>query len=71
MLSLNTRVHDVRRSASVAIADRVRRLETSGAIISLQTGDPDFDTRPAPSCRPPCRPCATDSHYTDSRGLAC
>ena len=42
---LNTQLRQIQQSATVAVADRVRRLEASGKkIIPLQVGDPDFPT---------------------------
>ena len=48
MTSLNHQFELIRQSATVAMADRILALKTSGqAIIGLQVGDPDFATPPA------------------------
>jgi aspartate/methionine/tyrosine aminotransferase len=60
----------VQESATVALADQVRRLKAAGTeVIGLQTGDPDFAT-PAPIVQMAYRALAEGhTHYCDSRGL--
>jgi aspartate/methionine/tyrosine aminotransferase len=69
-LGLNQQIVAMRESATIALADRVRRLLAAGQrVIALQTGDPDFAT-PAPIIA-----AALDAmnkgltHYANSRGL--
>lgn len=48
MQSINAQFDLIRQSATVAMADRILALKTSGKnIIGLQVGDPDFGTPPA------------------------
>ena len=48
MQSLNVQFQSLRQSATVAMADRILALKSSGRkIIGLQVGDPDFATPPA------------------------
>lgn len=69
-MNLNNRLLSIEESATVALADRVRKLKASGkSIIALQTGDPDFVT---PDCIIEAAHEAMRSgqtHYCDSRGL--
>ena len=45
MISLNKLIDSVNQSGTVALADKVRQLESQGKkIIPLHTGDPDFKT---------------------------
>jgi aspartate/methionine/tyrosine aminotransferase len=48
MQSLNQQFDSLRQSPTVAMADRILALKTSGrSVIGLQVGDPDFPTPPA------------------------
>jgi aspartate/methionine/tyrosine aminotransferase len=48
MQTINTQFELIRQSATVAMADRILALKSSGhTIIGLQVGDPDFGTPPA------------------------
>ncbi|MEX0676125.1 MAG: pyridoxal phosphate-dependent aminotransferase [Pirellulales bacterium] len=69
-MPLNQRLVSLEESASVALADRVRRLQASGRkVIALQTGDPDFPT-PGPIVEAACRAIEEgQTHYCNSRGL--
>lgn len=69
-MALNERLVNLSESASVALADRVRRLRTEGKTIwALATGDPDFPT-PAPIINAASEAMlAGATHYSFSRGL--
>lgn len=69
-LALNRTLLQVSESATVALADQVRRLRASGRqIVALQTGDPDFAT-PRPIIDVALRGMERGlTHYCDSRGL--
>jgi len=69
--SLSARLSASEPSATVAVADRARRLKASGVdVISLATGDPDFST-PAHIVAAAERAMRDgDTHYPPSRGRA-
>ena len=69
-LSFNQKLLQINESATVALADRVRRLRASGKrVIGLQTGDPDFAT-PQPILDVAVQAMQQGlTHYGDSRGL--
>lgn len=69
-MNLNQRLTSLPQSATVALADKVRRLTAAGTrIVALQTGDPDFPT-PAPIIEAAHQAMlAGATHYSDSRGL--
>jgi aspartate/methionine/tyrosine aminotransferase len=70
MTSLNAAFAQLDESATVALADRVRKMRASGTeVVGLQTGDPDFPT-PAPIVEAAFRGMRDgQTHYCDSRGL--
>ena len=71
MTGLNLQFDAIRQSATVAMADRVFALKSSGKkIIGLQVGDPDFGTPPA--VMDTAMKAMNDglTHYTSSRGQA-
>lgn len=67
---LNTRLQSIEASATVALSDKIRKIKTQGiSIISLQTGDPDFNT-PIPiiqACYESLQ--KGETHYSFSNGL--
>jgi len=67
---VNQRLQSLPQSATVALADKVRRLSAEGKnVIALQTGDPDFKT-PSPIVEAACRAMQEGwTHYVASRGL--
>ncbi len=66
----NPRLLALRESATVALADHVRRLVASGvSVTALQTGDPDAATPPAIIDAAARSLAAGQTHYCDSRGL--
>lgn len=70
MAQLNQQLTQVRESATVALADRVRRLRASGrSVIGLQTGDPDFATPQSIIDAAYRAMVEGQTHYADSRGL--
>ena len=70
MPKLNSHLAAMGEAATVALADRVRRLRASGRdIVGLQTGDPDFAT-PLAIVEVAARAMRDgQTHYCDSRGL--
>ena len=70
MSSLNQQLMNVRESATVQLADRVRQLQSAGRrITGLQMGDPDFAT-PAPIIDAAYSALKSgQTHYTHSRGI--
>jgi aspartate/methionine/tyrosine aminotransferase len=68
--TINHQLQQMQESATIQLADRVRRLQAAGQkIIALQTGDPDFIT-PAPIIEAATRAMtAGQTHYVNSRGL--
>ena len=70
MPKLNSHIAAMGEAATVALADRVRRLRATGrTIIALQTGDPDFST-PLSIVEVAARAMRDGhTHYCDSRGL--
>jgi aspartate aminotransferase len=69
MTDLNTQFDSIRQSATVAMADRILALKTSGQkIIGLQVGDPDFATAPAVMDVAMKAMSSGLTHYTSSRG---
>ena len=70
MPKINPHIAAMGEAATVALADRVRRLRAAGrTIIALQTGDPDFPT-PLGIVEAAARAMRDgDTHYCDSRGL--
>jgi aspartate/methionine/tyrosine aminotransferase len=71
MKNLNINIEKVRQSGSVALNDRVARLRLEGRkIISLNSGDPNFDT-PKPIIESAKNAMANGlTHYSDSRGIS-
>ena len=71
MTSLNVQFDAIRQSATVAMADRILALKSSGQkIIGLQVGDPDFAT-PSPVMDVAVKAMSDGlTHYTSSRGTA-
>ena len=69
-MELNQRLQQIQESATVAIADRVRKLKAEGKhVIALQTGDPDFST-PEPIVETAYQALQDGlTHYAHSRGL--
>lgn len=69
-LALNSQLARIKESATVALADRVRKLiADSQQVVALQTGDPDFST-PEPIIEAGYRAIKEGlTHYADSRGL--
>ncbi len=69
-MALNQQLLEVPESATLALADRVRRLKAAGRdIIPLQTGDPDFAT-PQPILDAALQALKEGyTHYSYSRGL--
>lgn len=67
---INKKLTQLPQSATIGLADRVRRLMASGKeIINLTTGDPNFPT-PKPIVRAAYEAIkAGQTHYADSRGL--
>ncbi len=67
---LNTQLLQIKESATVALADRVRKLVADGLpVVALQTGDPDFST-PQPIIEAGYRAIKEGlTHYANSRGL--
>lgn len=70
MPKLNSHIAAMGEAATVALADRVRRLRAAGnKILGLQTGDPDFAT-PLAIVEVAARAMRDgNTHYCDSRGL--
>lgn len=70
MKSINLHIENVRQSGSVALNDKVSQLKSEGRnIISLNSGDPNFDT---PDAIVKIANEAIKSgltHYADSRGI--
>jgi aspartate aminotransferase len=69
-LAFNQSLLQISESATVALADRVRRLRACGRqLVALQTGDPDFAT-PQPIIDAALHAMEQGlTHYCDSRGL--
>ncbi len=69
-LMLNRQLTQIKESATVALADRVRKLIADGQpVVALQTGDPDFST-PEPIIEAGYRAIKEGlTHYANSRGL--
>jgi len=68
--SLNQSVSAIASSASVTLADRVRRMTGAGRrIIGLQTGDPNFQTPPTIIEAAHQAMIEGLTHYSNSRGL--
>ncbi len=69
-MELNHQLQQIEESATVALADKVRKLKAEGKnIIALQTGDPDFQT-PTPIVEAAYRAMRDGwTHYVASRGL--
>jgi len=67
---LNFQLDKIHQSGTIALADKVRQLESSGKkIISLHTGDPDFKT-PEPVIEAGKKAIANGlTHYSNSRGI--
>jgi aspartate/methionine/tyrosine aminotransferase len=67
---VSERLRSLPQSATVELADKIRRLSAEGKqIIALQTGDPDFQT-PRPIVEAACRAMREGfTHYVDSHGL--
>jgi len=67
---LNTQLSQIQESATVALADRVRKLIAGGQqVVALQTGDPDFST-PEPIIEAGYWAIQEGlTHYANSRGL--
>src|SRR5258705_341941 len=69
MKPLSTRLLRNEPSATLAVADRARRLQRDGAaIISLATGDPDFATPRHIVEAAEAALAAGDTHYPPTRG---
>lgn len=68
--TVNQQLQAMHESATIQLADKVRRLQAAGEkVIALQTGDPDFRT-PAPIIEAAARAMAAgQTHYVNSRGL--
>lgn len=69
MQTLNSQFELIRQSATVSLTDRIMALKAAGKpIISLQVGDPDFDTAPAIAETALKAMQAGQTHYAPSNG---
>jgi len=69
MTSLNLQFDAIRQSATVAMADRILALKSSGQpIVGLQVGDPDFATPPTVIDVAMKAMISGQTHYASSRG---